>query len=259
MAVSSDDVGRCFEKFWDFVAACERNYRTEGHTGFYPPDMVGDFCIAEFHDVYDQIHPWLKKFHKRRMFSLPVCLRHHPGPITAETGHQALLFFLNPPEALHGELGVLDSAEYLEMKKIACDELAYAQRQWQAAQKRPKPSVEAQTRAKLVELRSVIYDHHFPKKAPFRQATLKAEKIAEKLGWSQSTVSRLMSQLFKTPSRGMAAYHAIFKTMDVPKGYREKLDDRTDHVVAIWHDPKIESKKDDTEQPDRPVRGTSCC
>jgi hypothetical protein len=46
-----------------------------------------------------------------------------PGPLRAETAHQAIMFYLNPPRELYGEAHALDSQEYIEMKREAMEEL----------------------------------------------------------------------------------------------------------------------------------------
>ena len=70
-------------------------------------------------DAYDAIHPLLVCLSRPRIFMAVSSLVNQRGPFTADNAHQALMFVLNPPEALFGNAGVLKSDEYIELRTEA--------------------------------------------------------------------------------------------------------------------------------------------
>lgn len=248
MKTKAADFTSAFDTFWTHVERAERDIHENGHLGRLPPICHGDPWDDEFAAAYDAVRPYLTKFQKERYYPVPPGLAFRPGPIKAETAHQALMFFLNRPDELHGEKGVLDSTEYKAIKEAAMAELRQRDEVRVAKNRRPPCTMSAKQRSELIELRGFLLDHHFPKGQPFQKRTLTSDEIERAFGWSQSTASRKMGQLFKT-RRGMAAYAVVFGTASTPKGYRKRFDDSTLSVEALWidrtpYDDEGESEED---------------
>ena len=172
-------------------------------------------------------------------------------PFKAETALQALMFFLNPATELYGEAGVLDSAEYKAIKAAAMLEFQRRDDARVAKTRISACSRKAKTKSQLVELRGVIFDHHFPKGKPFRKEPLKSKELEVLFGWSQTTVNNKMKILFKGQT-GMTAYAAVFDSPATTKGYQDRLEDKTLRVEAIWEDRRPEDNEDDDDE------GTGC-
>ncbi len=244
MITKSNDSLQKFETFWDHVTNAERDIRENGHLGRLPPPHFGDPWDEEFAAALHELIPLLRKFRKLRFYLTPVGLAFRPSPILAETAHEALMFFLNRPEELHGEKGVLDSTEYLAIKAAAMLEL----QELEAARVAPKRisscSRSAKRRSELIELRGFLLDFHLPEGKPFRARTLTSAEIEAHFGWSQSKVSRRMSELFKDRN-GMKGYGALFGTHTTTKGFRNGFDNKTLTIEAIWHDKKDEDDEDE--------------
>jgi len=232
-----------FDEFWRFVAEAEQDVRKNGYLGRLAPCCYGDPWDERFAAAYEAIRLRLRKLCKTRYYAAPAGLAFFPGPFTAENAHQALMYFLNPPGELYGEKGLLDSAEYKAIKEAAMAELQQIDDARVAKSRRRPCSMSAKQRSALIELRGFILDHHFPKNKPFQSRTLTSEEIQKYFGWSQSTVSRKMRKLFKT--RKASAYAVLFSTHSAPKGYRQRFEDATLSVDALWVDRTPYSEDDE--------------
>ncbi len=239
MATPSREFIDSFDKFWNFVAKAEQDIQQNGHLGRMPPDSHDDPWDDEFAAAYDVVEPQLQKFRETRFFKVPAGLAFVPGPFTAETAHQALMFFLNPSTQLYGELGVLDTPEYLAIKESAMQELQNRDEARISVVSEKRPSLSARMASELIELRAFIFDHHLPKGGRVQTTTLTSKEIESHFGWSQSKVSKKMSKLFKS-NRGMSAYGAVFGTHTPDDVVHNRLEDSTLSVDVIWHDRKPE-------------------
>ncbi len=249
MATKQADFIHAWDTYWNHVERAERDIRENGHRGRLPPICYGDPWDEEFAAAYEAVRPFLRKFLKIRYYPVPVGLAFCMTPIKAETALQALMFFLNPAAELYGEAGVLDSAEFKAIKAAALLEF---QRRDDARVAKTRISActrKAKTKSQLVELRGVIFDHHFPKGEPFRKETLESKEIEALFGWSQSTVNKKMKLLFKGQN-GMTAYAAVFDSHATTKGYNDRLEDQTLRVEAIWEDRRPEDNDEDDDDDD---------
>lgn len=70
----------------------------------------------ELEDVYDAIHPLLVCLSRPRIFMAVSSLVNRQGPFKADNAHLALMFVLNPPEALFGNAGLLESDDYIALR-----------------------------------------------------------------------------------------------------------------------------------------------
>jgi len=107
----SDMDANCFAAFWDCVRRNEEYISQYGHIGYDPNAAEG--WDERFAECYAAIEAALRPVARPRMFAVPAYL---PGKsaFQAATAHQAIMFFLNPPEALFGYGRALGSPEYLE-------------------------------------------------------------------------------------------------------------------------------------------------
>jgi hypothetical protein len=224
-----------FDNFWAFVSKAEHDIRQNGHLGRMPPDSHDDPVDDAFAAAYETIQPHLKKFRRERYFTIPVGLALASRPFSAETAHQALMFFLDPPKDLYGEKGVLDSPEYLAIKESAMQELQKRDEARISVASKKRPSMSARMASELIELRAFLFDHHFPEGCRDRTTTLTSKEIQAHLGWNQSKVSKTMSKLFKS-NKSMSHYGAVFGTHTSDAGFKPRLEDSVLSVEAIWHD-----------------------
>ncbi len=116
-----------FDEFWNRIKAtedfiCENAYRIHTH-----PQCFGEKWSEDFAESYAQISHALKKLRTPRFFPVPKDLKFCTCPISAETAHQALMFFLNPQEDVCGEADALNSREYKAIKRQAEEELGQLQ------------------------------------------------------------------------------------------------------------------------------------
>lgn len=103
--------------FWTQARQTERRIRENGHR----PCLVDVEGIwnCEFEDAYEAIHPILVYISKPRLFIGVSSLPQLRGPFEADNAHQALMFQLNPEEAIYGDPSLLESAEYRDLRKQA--------------------------------------------------------------------------------------------------------------------------------------------
>jgi hypothetical protein len=231
--------------FWSFVATFELDIRQNGHRGRMPPCCLDDPWNEEFAQAYELLAQHLKRFRQLRYFKVPAGLAFFQMPLLAETAHQALMFFLNPAFGLYGEMGVLDSPEYIAIKEAAMAELEQHQAARLKAKVKPKCSKDAKTSVELIELMAHLRDHHFPEGKPACNIALGLKDLQKHFGWSQGTATRRMKALFKTSGSGMDRYKAVFSDDEPLKGYRKELEDSTLDVDALWFDRSSDDDEDE--------------
>ena len=243
----SADFIYAFDLFWEHVGTHEREVRENVHRGRIPPVWYGDYWDDAFETAYTAIRPFLGKLGKFKFYAVPPALASRPTPIKAENVFHSLMIFLNPSIELEGELGVLDSAEYRAIKAAAMLEFQKRDDARIAKTRNSACTRSAKTRSELIDLRGWLLDHHFPSGKPFQVRTLTSEEIETHFGWSQPTVSRKMTKLFKGRD-GMKAYAVVFGTHTTPKGYRNRLEGETLTIEALWWDKKPEDHGEDDDE-----------
>lgn len=239
---------RAFTAFWDHVRRAEEDVRQNWYRGHPTPDVIGDPWDDEFAKAYDAIHPVLEPFVRTRMVVVPPDI---PllNPYSAETWHQALMFFLNPPHQIYGSAKAFRSPEYQRIKSGALRELRildslndYLDEKMLKAEApgTTKPTRDERIKRELKRLRFAIFEHHFANdEGPVREP-LTIQQIMEllpDLHWSQPTASRRMAMLFKG---GMRAYE---RWCGDPKLRGGAFDARTGQWVPIADD----GEDDETE------------
>jgi hypothetical protein len=120
----TDDEREAFERFWQLIQLNEEFVLQ--HANAPCPD-ASERWDEELEAAYERIKPVLQPLARNRFFSAPPGLVARAGPFVAETSHQALMFLLNPPEALFGHICALSSPEYLAIRKEAQEELRQIQ------------------------------------------------------------------------------------------------------------------------------------
>lgn len=232
-----------FDQYWTYVERAERDIRQNGHLGRLPPICHGDPWDEQFAAACDAVHPYLSKFRKERYYAVPAGLAFRSGPIKAITAHQALMFFLNRPDELYGEKGVLDSTEYKTIKEAAIAELKQRD-EVRVTRTQPRCSRSALQRSQVIDLRAYLLDYHFPKGLPVRDKPLLQKSIEKHFNWSQGKVSKIMRKLFKG---GMDEYVSVFGSDVPPTGYRQRFDDLSVSVDALWIDRHPGDDEDEEE------------
>lgn len=222
-----------FDAFWSQVRQAERFIEEYGHTGWRP--AYRDFRSGPLERAYEGIRTHLDALVRLRFVRTPVAVQ-GLDPYPAETAHQALMFFLNPPQNLFGSPGVLGSPEYQSLKRDAQDELARLESPRPKAARRgrrrspkkgPRPSrrnIDART------LVGLLMEHHFSPDRASAVEPLQQKQIAKELGWDQSRVSRAFKELFG--ARGMSVYHAAFQA-DRLRGFLTRQPDGMADVEAF--------------------------
>ncbi|RLS54458.1 MAG: hypothetical protein DWH91_11765, partial [Planctomycetota bacterium] len=105
-----------FDEYWRAITRNEEFIQQWGHNP--RPELEGRWH-QDLEDAYSQVRPALSSVSRPRMFhGLPGGL----NPLVAENAHQALMLVLNPPQRWFGNVGVLLSPEYLDMKREAENE-----------------------------------------------------------------------------------------------------------------------------------------
>lgn len=99
-----------FDDYWRAISRTEDFICQYGHTAdpFWESRSSGDLLTA-----YESVRPILKDVSCARL------IHHPPGclsPFAADNVHHALVLVLNPPERWFGQIGILDSDEYLALK-----------------------------------------------------------------------------------------------------------------------------------------------
>jgi len=103
--------------FWATISEEELYIRQHGHYGCSGWE---DMWHPKLEDSYSSIRDLLEPVMQRRIF------RDLPGqmnPFAADNSHHALMLVLNPPEKWFGNIGVLNSPEYLALKQAAREEI----------------------------------------------------------------------------------------------------------------------------------------
>jgi hypothetical protein len=237
-----------FDTFWDHVQRAEQDVWENGHRGPLPPICSGDPWDEEFAAAYEEIQPYLRRFKRDRFFPVPAGLPFRPRPIRAETAHQAIMFFLNKPDELYGDIKALDSPEYLAIKEEAKEELKQRDKSRRVPRRTKdlKCSISAKIRSELIELRGYLWEYHFPLNGDHVLKPLTIRELKAEFGWSQSTVTRRMQDFFHC-NAAMAAYARLFHRETTKAGYIRRFEDRTLSIEAIMNGNLSRS---DDEYPD---------
>ncbi|WP_437202107.1 hypothetical protein [Planctomicrobium sp. SH664] len=105
-----------FDDYWRTITRNEEFIKEHAHHGC--PDWQ-DTWHKDLEDAYHQVKPLLESVTARRVYcDLPGDLT----SIDAENYHHALVLVLNPPERWFGNMAVLRSPKYLELKRAAAEE-----------------------------------------------------------------------------------------------------------------------------------------
>jgi hypothetical protein len=110
---------KAFGIFWDRIGHAEN--MIFDHTGPRYPPFVKEDMDDSFFEAYAAIKQALKPLANKRHFIGPPEAPGYPV-FEAETAHEALMFILNPPEALFGLPAILTKEEYLTIKREAQEE-----------------------------------------------------------------------------------------------------------------------------------------
>lgn len=193
-----------FAVFWDHVRDEKLVILQNEHKGRVTPDCLSDTWNESFERAYLGIRPHLKKYRSLKTFPVPSGVMALPSPIQAENAHQALMYFLNPGIHLSGEIGVLDSREYLSIESKAMDE----EQRLDDKSIVPKSS---EIQKELADLASTLFE------AAETGQPLKKQELADKLEWDMNKVGRRMERFFG-PKPFTKAYAALFQSKDPRKG-----------------------------------------
>ena len=234
------DEKQLFEAFWDHVRRAEADIAVNGHKGCPPPDPVGDPWDDDFEAAYEAIRPFFRHLRKEHVFVPPLGMTWRATPMTTETAHQALMWFLNPPKEVYGHPGVLDTPEYLAIKAAAMEERRLRHEARQKASEQPvtaRLGTEKKARLLLSFLRSDLRSRgEGGSVEPLTQEQI-SDAMTKKLGagWSQPTIHRLMEFLF--PYGGMNEYVRHCGLGEINQdGILNRNDDGTTDVDAISYD-----------------------
>lgn len=234
---------RQFDAFWEHVRKAEMDIAVNGHKGCPPPDQLGDDWDEAFAAAYQAVRKFLRRLRKERLYIPPPGMPWRPKPYAADTAHQALMEFLNPPQEAYGHPGVLDTPEYLAIKAAAVEELRLRKdSRDQAEAEHVRVSPQSRTKAKLTMLLAVLTRHHFPSDQGEVTAPLlwhEIKKIIEQTtgkGWSQATISRYIRLLYK--KGGMREYTQLCLSKAVVRkdGFLKKYEDGSISVDALVDD-----------------------
>ena len=110
---------KAFEHFWGRIGSTEHSIFD--WTGPRLPPFVKEGMDDSWFEDYDAIRMALKPLAKRRPFIAPAEAT-GDAVFQAETAHEALMFILNPPDALFGLPHILTGREYLDIKREAQEE-----------------------------------------------------------------------------------------------------------------------------------------
>jgi hypothetical protein len=232
---------QAFTAFWDHIRRAEEDVRQNWYRGHPTPDAIGDPWDDDFAVAYDAVHLALGPFVRTRMVIVP-----HDIPLvnaySADTWHQALMFFLNPPHHIYGSEKAFKSPEYLRIKDGALRELRILEsldeylddKVLQAdAPSKPKLGKSERIQEELRKLRMAIFGYHFPIGKPAVLTPLTVQQIVDllpELGWLQPTASRRLALVFKGGTKG------YWRWCKRPKPFTGGYDARTGEQIAVFED-----------------------
>ena len=98
--------------FWSHVRQIESRVRDNGHRPC--PWDVDSLWDQELEESSEALHPLLVCLSKRQVFMAASSLPEKRGPIEADNAHQALMFQLNPEEAMYGNPSLLSQKRCTE-------------------------------------------------------------------------------------------------------------------------------------------------
>ena len=229
---------RDFDEFWRVIDLNESYVRRYGHAVWHPG--LRDRWDEQLERAYEAIRPHLSALRRPSLFTTPAGAKGF-NPYEAETAHQALMFFLNPPENMFGQIWVLTSPEYLRIKQETMAELERLRsapgRPERPARRPPSPSRPAKRARRNTRraddkllLRNYLLVHHLPSRGGPVLEPLSQGEIAEELGWDQPRVSRAMKALFKVGA--MKAYKSQLASGQL-RGFLKRGEDGTTDVEAF--------------------------
>jgi len=235
-----------FDLFWEHVRLAEQDVRENAHRGHPPPSVYGDPWDKEFEEAYNGIRKYLRKFRKKRIFCPPPGVPMRPAPFTAETAHQALMYFLNKPDELYGSAKALDFPEYLKIKTEAQAELqgrqgTIEQSEAKSKSKRDKRSKHEKDLKILFDVLvghvlSVVHEEH-PKPLTWREIQDRLPQNPQP--WSQAKISRVMTELFDAPGEAAEEYKRFFRSRERRRGFSTLDPERRRTVDApVYDQPK---------------------
>jgi len=233
----NDEQLKDLDEFWRIIDLNERHVLQYGHVGWHPGRR--DEWDAQLARAYEAIRPHLASLRRPFLVTTPAEAK-GLNPFKAETAHQALMFFLNPPENLFGQIWILTSPEYHRIKQQALAELERLRTSPREPKKsaRLSPSSHSPTERPprntrrdhdSLLLQAFLLARHCPHESDFVPEPLSQGEIARGLGWDQPRVSRAMKALFK--KGGMKEYKAQLSTGSL-RGFLKRLADGTTDVEA---------------------------
>jgi hypothetical protein len=238
-----------FERFWDLVRRAEQDIRENPRLP--TPGNWGDPLDEKDHEFlqsYKKIKPYLAKFRRKRLFLPPANLMLRSGAYSAETAHEALMFFLHHPTD-YEYTEVLNSPEYLSIKVEAQAELKDRQESLDrsAARSMKSTSEKAEIEHDVGTLYQVIRDHmiiaireEHPK--PLNWKELRDRLPQDPKAWSQPKISRTMAKLLDAPrANGMRAYQKLFRSREGLKGIISRDAAGNRNVDASVEDSPLEN------------------
>lgn len=230
----NDEQLKHFVEFWRIIDLNERHVRQYGHVGWHPGRRDG--WDEQLGRAYEAIRLHLASLRRPFLVATPAEAK-GLNPFDAETAHQALMFFLNPPENLFGQIWILTSSEYHRIKQQALAEFE----RLQTSPREPKKSASLSPCVRnpaerpprnnrryhdSLQLQAFLLARDCPHESDFVPEPLSQGEIARGLRWDQPRVSRAMQALFK--KGGMKEYKARLST-GMLRGFLKRLaDGRTD-------------------------------
>ncbi|WP_417739163.1 hypothetical protein [Rosistilla oblonga] len=103
------------------VESAEFDILINGSQGPIPPDRLGDNWDSDFESDFKQLDPLLEHVKQRRFYRMPLV--RHLSSYWANSAIEAWMLFLNPSDHCYGEYGILQSQEYLGIKRLALNEI----------------------------------------------------------------------------------------------------------------------------------------
>lgn len=194
---------RLFDVFWDHVRKAEMDILVNGHKGC-PPCESGDPWDEDFATACQDIKKFLGRCSKTDMYFPPPDMTWRPRPYAADTAHQALMDFLNPPQEVYGHPGVLDSPEYRAIKAAAVEELQHRKvSREQSKDKHMNRRLGKSIKDKRILMVATLHFHHFKSDKYNVIEPISIREIREFISkekdkdWSQPSITRVMKLLFK--------------------------------------------------------------